>query len=119
MKKQSKFLVLGGIVALGFSANAQAVVACAGVAGSGTAVPASTTNFVRDAFTPKCSANVAVNYAQDTSLIAVRGGSSKGMHTFGGTSEGGGILQCESTSAATPSATSATVTAGATATGCI
>lgn len=111
MNKQSKIVVIGGVIAMGVASNAFAVVACSGTAGNGTSVTGATTNFIRDGFTPKCSANVTVNFVQGADRVDVRGGSSKGMHTFGGSSEGGGIVQCESSSVATPSA-NASVTAG-------
>lgn len=111
MKSQTKILVMGGILAMGAASSVQAATACSGTAGNGTQVVGATGSFVKDSFTPKCSANVTVAYTDSVSMIAVRGGSSKGMHTFGGTSEGGGILQCESSSAANPHTTAATVSA--------
>lgn len=117
MNKQSKIIVMGGVIALGLSGNAMGAVGCNGTAGNGTSVTGNPTSFIRDGFTPKCSANVTVNYDQNALMVAVRGGSSKGMHTFGGTSEGGGIVQCETTSLATPAST-ATVTVGGTVPGC-
>lgn len=99
MNKQSKILILCGVLSFGISGQAVAAVACSN--GTATAVPSSATDFVRDGFTPKCSANVTVNYAQTTAAMAVRGASAKGQYTFGGASEGGTVKQCETTPYAT------------------
>lgn len=111
MNKQSKIFVMGGVLAMGVASNAHAVVACS-VAGGAQSVTGNPTSFIRDGFTPRCSANVVVNFEQDANRVDVRGASAKGMHTFGGSSEGGGVVQCESPSVSAPD-TSATPTLGA------
>lgn len=111
MNKQSKIIVMGGVIALGFAGNAMGAAACSGTAGNGTSVTGVSTSFIRDGFTPKCSANVTVSYTQSDTAVAVKGGSSKGMHTFGGTSEGGGVKQCETTSVTAPGTSAATAPA--------
>lgn len=116
MSNKTKILAVGGVLAMAFAGGSQAAgtQACGGVAGNGTPVVGATANFIKDGFTPKCSANVTVNFLDSASSVGVKGGSAKGMHSFGGSSEGGGILQCESSSIATPNASAASVTA----TGC-
>lgn len=109
MNNQTKILVMGGILAMGAASSVHAVTACAGVAGNGTAVVGDVAKFIKDGFVPKCSANVTVEFSDTVSMVAVRGGSLKGMHTFGGTSEGGGILQCESSSISLPNEAAGTV----------
>jgi len=111
MNKQSKILVMGGVLALGAAnANAAATAACA--LGVPATVAGNPTSFIRDGFTPRCSANVTVYFDQNASRVDVHGGSAKGMHTFGGTSEGGGVVQCETSSMATPATSAQTVTVG-------
>lgn len=96
-----KIIVMGGVIAMGMASNAYAVEACNATTGA-VSVTGNPTSFIRDGFTPRCSANVVVNFLQDGTRVDVRGASSKGMHTFGGSSEGGGVLQCESGSVSLP-----------------
>lgn len=77
------------------SSGVFAATACSGDAGSGTDVTAATdgTLFVRVAFTPKCSANVLVDYTDQTTAFAVASGSKKGKSTFQGNTAGGGVTK--------------------------
>lgn len=75
------------------SGAASAETACAGTAGPGTEIAGTNdgTAFVRVTFTPKCSANVHMQYAQDSVVFAVCANSVKGKSTFGGATSGGGV----------------------------
>lgn len=96
--KQSttKIIVLGGMLAASAQAYSAAATGC--TTGTGLAITGSSTTFVKDSFTPKCSNGVSLGYYDQNTVMSVKAGSSKGMHTFGGNTDGGGIFQCESTS---------------------
>lgn len=101
MNKNAKILVVGGVLAVGtLNAYAASVVTCANAAG--TSIVGNSSSFIKDTFTPKCSGGVSVAFIDNASSLGVKAGSSKGMHTFGGSTEGGGITQCESSSVASP-----------------
>jgi hypothetical protein len=51
-----------------------------------------TTEFVKVAFTPKCSANVHMHSTQNPNSIGVASGSTKGKNLFGGGSNSGGVV---------------------------
>lgn len=89
MKKQ----LMIGLLASFASASAMAAGACAGTAGNGTAVPGATDGslFVRVGFTPKCSANVLLDYTDGQTSLAVAGGSQKGKNIFIGNTAGGAV----------------------------
>jgi hypothetical protein len=74
-------------------AMASAADACTGTAGNGTQVDGVTdgTAFVRVTFTPKCSANVLLQYSQTATSIAVASASKKGKNAFKGNSAGGSV----------------------------
>ncbi len=96
-------VVLSGVaLAVTLSAPAVSYAASACTTGVGSSVVGNTASFVKDTFTPKCSAGVNVNYTQSSSAISVNAAHPSGMHTFGGTSEGGGVIQCESSSVTNP-----------------
>ena len=67
----------------------------AGVAGNGlVAATASPTDFVKVAFTPKCSANVfLVGNDRSAVLYTVGSASIKGKSNFGGSSAGGAVAR--------------------------
>ena len=96
--KQSttKIIVLGGMLAV--SAQAYSATGTGCTTGTGASITGSATTFVKDNFTPKCSSGVSLGYNDQNTVMSVKAGSSKGMHTFGGNTDGGGIFQCESTS---------------------
>lgn len=80
--------VMGALAVTG--ALAQTAV-CSGTAGNGTSIAGATTNFVQVSFTPKCSANVLLQYSQSTTAFAVGSGSQKGKTYFSGNTAGGGV----------------------------
>lgn len=106
-KHTTKMVVLGGLLVA--SMHSHGANGC--TAGLGIAVPGSDATFVKDTFTPKCSKAVYLDYVDSATSIGVMAASQKGMHTFGGFSDGGGIFQCESSSVATPEASVGSVTA--------
>lgn len=102
MKKIAIALCLG--VASSYAAAATwtaigtAAEVCAG--GTGAAVTAVATSFVKSAFTPKCSANTSVYFDATTSIAAVGSISTKGNQSFKGNSNGGAVVKhadCAST----------------------
>lgn len=112
MNKNVKIAIVGGVLALG-TIEAYAATACTGTATS--SVTGASTNFVKDTFTPKCSGGVILKYNDGASYLSVKAGSTKGMHTFGGGTDGGGVTQCESSSI---SVSDTTVTDPTTVSGC-
>lgn len=102
-KKQIVHAVaIGSVLVVNLSATNYAVAATACDNGSASAIVSSATGFVKNNFTPKCSNNVSVNYAETTTDFFVKGASSKGMHTYGGSTTGGGVMVCENSSVASP-----------------
>lgn len=99
------------------SANAAvvstAVCQAANAAGNGTAVPVGTgtdNNFVKTAFTPKCSANTHVVVEDGGSYFRTGAASGKGKNRFAGSSAGGGVAaagSCGGTACAVSDATTA------------
>lgn len=83
------------VASIGTANAATANVVCNGSspAGSGTfATDTSvTTEFVKVAFTPKCSANVHMHSTQNANAMGVASGSTKGKNYFGGGTGSGGI----------------------------
>ena len=74
-------------------------------------VTADGTTFVKEAFKPKCSANVHLAYEQNGVNFAAAGASSKGKSVFGGHTGGGGVSSvgaCARTSCGASDATGAT-----------
>lgn len=91
-----KSAIVGSVLAVAagtpLSANAAPQSVCsAGIAGDG-AVIAAGNNFIKVAFTPKCSTNVVLN-AEDASAFLYRVGavSVKGKNKFAGSSVGGAV----------------------------
>jgi hypothetical protein len=106
IKKTTEVVVMGSMLALTMAAplNAYAATAIAPALKATTAaIP--TGSYVLEAFTLNISANVGMQYdAENPTMVAVTTANQKGMHTFGGTSNGGSVKQCEATSVATPTA---------------
>lgn len=100
--KKIEVVLAGMALAVTLGAPAVSYGAAACTTGTATAVTGNPGSFVKDTFTPKCSTAVTVNYTQDSAAISARSGTAGGMHTFGGSSEGGGVIQCESSSVANP-----------------
>lgn len=91
-----KMVLLASLCALSSSAFSAATLVCEGGAAiNGTLIPASTDQFVRTAFTPKCSANIFMAYDQNATAFAASAGSRKGNAVFGGHSGGGGVAQVD------------------------
>lgn len=93
-----KNIILGSVLAVAaatsLSANAASMSVCSGgVAANGASFSAGT-NFVKVAFTPKCSANVILN-AEDVSSTFFRVGAAsvKGKTVFNGSSAGGSVTK--------------------------
>lgn len=111
-------VAIGSVLVLNLSATGYAVAAEACNNGSASSIVSNDSGFVKNTFTPKCSANVTVRYSESNTDFYVRGGSAKGSHTFGGSTIGGGVAVCESTSVAAPQSFSDPGTSSATNAGC-
>lgn len=59
--------------------------------GSFTVDTSATNEFVKVAFTPKCSANVIMQYSSNATSLGVVAASGKGKTLFGGGTNGGGV----------------------------
>lgn len=89
-----KALILAAMAASAVSSQANATAACSGGTGGNYsfAVNSNTASqFVKTAFTVKCSANVLSNYSESGTALGVVSGSAKGKNYFGGGTGGGGI----------------------------
>lgn len=94
-----KNIILGSVMAVAavasLDANAASTVTFCNnmnVAGNATVAATSGTDFVKVAFTPKCSANVWLVGADESPLLyRVGAASSKGKSQFGGSSAGGAV----------------------------
>ena len=92
MKKIAIAMMLASF-SFGAAATATGNVCTGTVAGTATAVgTVAASEFITTAFTPKCSANTFVSYSQSATIIGVGGASVKGKTIFGGSSEGGGVV---------------------------
>lgn len=102
-KKQiGQVVVLGSALVLNLAATNYAVAATACSDAVGSSIVSSATGFVKQDFLAKCSKNVNVVYAESNTDFAVKSGSIKGMHTFGGSTIGGAVGACEQTSVSNP-----------------
>jgi len=93
-----KKIILASVLAAGavasFNANAVSTAICTGVspAASATANPGTaTTDFVKNAFTAKCSANVHLVADGAATYMRVGSGSTKGGRSFMGSTAGGSV----------------------------
>lgn len=118
MKKVILATVLAAsAVSMTTNANAAVVTGticnAANAAGSGTGVAtgsATDNNFVKTAFTPKCSANTIVVGEDGGTYFRTGSASSKGKNRFAGSSAGGGVAasgSCGGTACAISDATTA------------
>ena len=93
-----KNVIMGSVLAVAAvtSLSANAVVVCSGVAaGNGTPFTAGT-NFVKQEFTPKCSANVFMDGLEVSATVFAAGAASaKGKHYFGGSTVGGAVANID------------------------
>jgi hypothetical protein len=115
-----KKVILASVLAAGaiasFQANAASTAICtgAGSAGNAAANPSTgaATDFVRNAFTAKCSANVhLVGESTTATYIRVGSGSAKGGRSFMGSTAGGSVASsaaCATGCAATDASAAAT-----------
>ncbi len=103
-----KKIILASVLAASAISASAATAVCAGAtsAGNGTAPGTTTSNFVRNAFTPKCSANVYLQYDDATTYFRVGSASAKGARSFMGSTAGGSVassatcVQCAASDAA-------------------
>ncbi|KAF0166935.1 MAG: hypothetical protein FD157_97 [Rhodocyclaceae bacterium] len=93
-----KKIILASVLAAGAiasisSANAASTTICTGVspAASGAAPGTTTSDFVKNAFTPKCSANVHMAADSAQTYMRVGSGSAKGGRSFIGSTAGGSV----------------------------
>ena len=91
-----KNVIMGSVLAVAavtsLSANAAAVSVCSGVAAGDGAKFTAGTNFVKQDFTPKCSANVLLAGDEvSATLFAVGSASIKGRTRFAGSTAGGTV----------------------------
>lgn len=71
---------------------ANAVTVCTGAGAASSQVAGVTTSFIQVTFSARCSANVFLQYDQNTTVLAVGSASRKGKNYFAGHSNGGGIV---------------------------
>ena len=104
----NKTVKLGLVAGVSLIAVANTASAAAGCTNGTAASVAASTDFIKTAFTPKCSKNVYLDYSQDATQVGVCSGSNKGNKQYGGTSEGGGVTESTATySGGTVTATTA------------
>lgn len=93
------------------NAASTAQIFCSGTAGNGAvATITSATEFVKVAFTPKCSVNVHLAGSDSGTFYRVGSGSAKGKTQFAGSSNGGGVVAagaCATTGCVASNATTA------------
>ena len=89
-----KVLILAAMAASAVSSQANATAACGGGSGANFnfALGATDSQFVKTAFTVKCSNNVFSNYSESAVALGVVAGSAKGKNYFGGGTGAGGII---------------------------
>lgn len=86
-----KALFIAVLIAPFVISTAHATAACDGTGASVSVTGGS--DYVRNTFSAKCSANVLSNYSQTSTAFGVVAGSKKGKNVFGGGTGGGGIKQ--------------------------
>lgn len=87
-----KSLILGCLAATALTTmDANATAVCSGGTGASVSVASDSSNFIRQTFSAKCSANVFSNYSQNATAMGVVAGSGKGKNYFGGGTNGGGV----------------------------
>lgn len=114
-----KKVILASVLAVvAMSANSASATAayCAALSASGSGTPATLNtatdqNFVKSAFTPKCSANTHVTGEDAGSYFRVGSGSTRGKTAYAGTSVGGAVVAAGACGAATGCAVSDATTA--------
>ncbi|GLS04045.1 hypothetical protein GCM10007860_11910 [Chitiniphilus shinanonensis] len=106
-KKVQAALIAGGVLAISMASNAYAAPCGGDVAATGTPQTCDVSSgdangYVSEAFKLNISANVALKYDGSPTVVAVTSANTKGMHTFGGSSQGGAVAACEPTSVGNP-----------------
>lgn len=102
MKKIVVAMVSVGAGGILLASQAQSAVTYACNNGVAVVVPGSSASYAKEDFKPKCSAAITMQYEDQVTQIVAKAGSAKGMHTFGGSSYTGSVMQCESSSVANP-----------------
>ncbi len=114
-----KKVILGSVLAVAAASSFAAVADqtfCSGLSGAANVAGAAAigtdtdNNFVKAAFTPKCSSNVSLAGRDGGVYYTVGAGSSKGKTSFRGSTAGGGIVSsatCATTGCAISDATTA------------
>ncbi len=116
-----KKIILSSVVAVAavsassgvFASSATASSFCNGTAGNSTVTAATATdNFVKTAFTPKCSANVHLAGQDGMTYYRVGAANIKGGRAFMGSTAGGGVssVACANTAACTAADATAAAT---------
>ncbi|MCK9387293.1 MAG: hypothetical protein M0Q22_02720 [Sulfuritalea sp.] len=110
-----KMIIALSLCAASSVSMAAANLICNDAAGNGTPVEAGS-DFVKSAFTPKCSANTYVDFQQSASAAAAGAASKKGNQVFAGHTNGGSVavdtsITCASSGCTAGNATSAAATA--------
>jgi len=116
--KAAEVVVLGGVLAVSLLAplNANADVLSSAPSAQTQSISASAANgYVVTGFNLNMSSNVSLGFDGNTTQVAVKTANVKGMHTFGGSSQGGSVAACETASVSTPTIASAPSPTG---TGC-
>jgi len=107
LKKTTEVVAIGSVLAVTLLTQAHA--AGTSIAATATAQPqaiaaGAANSYVVTAFTLNISANTSLAYDGNTTQVAINTANSKGMHTFGGSSQGGSVSACQTTSVQTPAA---------------
>ncbi len=108
MKKVTEAILVGGVLAVSMMNANAAVVAIASAATAQAAVPVATSaagGYVVSAFNLTLSAHTSLAYDGDPTAVGVHSANAKGMHTFGGSTAGGAVRACQTTSVSVPTAT--------------
>ena len=118
-KKTVEAIVLGSALVVSMGSLMSPVQAATGNACSlgvaAASVPGATAgSFVKNSFVPKCSSNVNVTFNDDGTNFAVHAGSKKGSFMYGGSTDGGKVDQCSTTTLADPSSPAGTAPTSAT-----
>lgn len=119
MKKTAHIVLTSGVLAVGLTTALQANAAGTSITSKASAQTVDVASgaaggYVVEAFKLNISAHTALTYDGNTTAVGVKTGNSKGMHTFGGSSNGGAVKACQKESIADPAASlgDPTITAG-------
>lgn len=117
-----KKIILASVLVVGAitsgSANATAICTGGTSAGTGASPGTAATDFVRNAFTPKCSANVYLKADNAVTYFRVGSASGKGARSFMGSTAGGSVaslatcVQCSATDASAAATSTSNPTSG-------